>query len=134
MLRRSRHRLPTLLMTFSALSCIFVVAPHARAVTVEVQVDNFVFRPARVNIRAGDTVRWIWVKGPHSVISGQSCTPDGRWSSGIKSAGSYEQTFAQPGQYPYFCDPHCPSMTGTVMVSTTNPSPSSAGHPHHGTS
>jgi len=35
-----------------------------------------VFVPDSVNISVGDTVRWPWAEGGHSVTSGPPCVPD----------------------------------------------------------
>lgn len=95
------------------------------AATVDVQVRNFEFVPKTVNIRVGDTVRWIWVDGGHSVTSGSGCSADGRFNSQVQGGGfTFVQTFHQPGQVPYFCIPHCSiGMTGTVNVAAASPTP-----------
>lgn len=85
-----------------------------------VSVKSNVFSPKEVTIKAGQTVRWVWGGGTHNVVSGSSCTPDAKFSSG-KTTGVvgtvFEFTFDKPGTYPYYCDPHCDiGMTGTVLV------------------
>src|SRR5256885_6640251 len=40
-----------------------------------------VFVPDTVNISVGDTVRWTWAEGGHSVTSGDPCTADGQFCS-----------------------------------------------------
>src|SRR5919108_356657 len=40
-----------------------------------------VFVPDTVNISVGDTVRWTWAEGGHSVTSGDPCTSDGQFCS-----------------------------------------------------
>jgi glucose/arabinose dehydrogenase/plastocyanin len=93
------------------------------AATVEVQVDNFSFTPQTVNIKVGDTVRWVWNEGSHTVTSGSSCTKDGAFDSGLQNAGfSQSMTFSEPGPIPYFCAPHCSfGMTGLVNVAKEEP-------------
>src|SRR6266550_3024896 len=87
-----------------------------------------VFVPDSVNISVGDTVRWTWAEGGHSVTSGPPCFVDSQFCSpddtncpaGILSnVGTvYEHTFAEPGVYSYFCHAHCAiGMTGVVNVS-----------------
>jgi plastocyanin len=89
----------------------------AHAATVEVQVENFQFSPAAISIQTGDTVRWTWISGSHSVTSGSNCSSNGSFDSGIQSPSfSYSRTFNKPGKVPYFCTPHC----GTGMVGTIN--------------
>jgi len=67
-------------------------------------------------ISAGQTVMWNWPGGPHSTTSGNCCTPDGKWDSGVRSSGSFSQTFPSAGSFPYFCTVHGSMMTGMVMV------------------
>jgi plastocyanin len=105
--------------------CALLWMTGAQAVTVEVQVENFQFSPPVVNINPGDTVRWTWSDGGHSVTSGANCTANGRFDTGIKGAGfTTSMTFDQPGQIPYFCSPHCSiAMTGLVKVAGSTPPP-----------
>src|SRR4030095_10741574 len=87
-----------------------------------------VFVPDKISIAAGDTVRWTWAEGGHSVTSGDPCIVDGQYCSpddlncdqGILSDQGtvYEHTFTEPGVYSYFCHAHCGiGMTGVVNVS-----------------
>jgi plastocyanin len=84
----------------------------------DVQVIDFAFSPATVNIATGDTVRWIWMAGGHSTTSGQNCIANGIWNSGVQAAGFiFTRTFNTQGTFPYFCIPHCTiGMVGTVRV------------------
>src|SRR5947208_6728801 len=87
-----------------------------------------VFVPDTVNISVGDTVRWTWAEGGHSVTSGDPCTADGQFCSpNNTNCGQcvtsnqgfvYEFTFTQAGSFSYFCCVHCAiGMTGVVNVS-----------------
>jgi plastocyanin len=87
-----------------------------------------VFVPDTINISAGDTVRWTWAEGGHSVSSGPPCSVDSQFCSpddtncpaGVLSGQGtvYEHTFTEPGVYSYFCHAHCIiGMTGVVNVS-----------------
>jgi plastocyanin len=67
-------------------------------------------------ISAGQTVTWNWVAGPHSTTSGNCCSPDGKWDSGVRSSGSFSQMFPSAGSFPYYCTVHGSMMTGMVMV------------------
>ena len=86
-----------------------------------------VFVPDSVNISVGDTVRWTWAEGGHSVTSGDPCTPDEQFCSPdntncdqgtLSGEGTvYEHTFDQAGTYNYFCFAHCAiGMTCVVNV------------------
>jgi plastocyanin len=90
------------------------------------------FVPNTVNISAGDTVRWTWMTGFHSVTSGNPCIPDSQFCSPndmncaartLSGPGTvYQHLFAQAGTYSYFCAAHCEyGMTGVVSVCTPPP-------------
>jgi plastocyanin len=94
---------------------------------VAVGQGGFVFVPSTLNISVGDTVRWTWATGGHSVTSGPACAADSQFcspdnmncNSGILSnTGTvYQHTFAQAGTYSYFCVAHCAlGMTGVINV------------------
>jgi plastocyanin len=79
------------------------------------------FRPAEVTIRAGGTVRWVNDDATyHTVTSTGSLdrrAPDGRFDAVLDMTGArFQRTFAEPGTYPYYCQPHSEFMTGTVHV------------------
>ncbi|MDD5033559.1 MAG: PQQ-dependent sugar dehydrogenase [Methylococcaceae bacterium] len=95
--------------------------------TVEVEVKNNSFDQETVHIKVGDTVHWTWKGSPHTVTSGASCTPDGKFDSGIRNApATLSFTFNEAGSFPYFCSLHCTlGMTGKVIVEATPPPPSS---------
>jgi glucose/arabinose dehydrogenase/plastocyanin/uncharacterized protein YjiK len=71
--------------------------------------------PAQINV--GDTITWTNDDSqPHTVTSGQNGEPDEQFDSAIMdSAQTFEHTFTQAGEYPYFCELH-PNMVGTVSV------------------
>jgi len=93
---------------------------QATADAAEVKVDGHSFDPPVVTIKAGQSVKWVWVSGSHNVVSGESCTSDGKFSSGDEASSApktFAHTFTAPGSYPYFCDPHCGiGMKGKVVV------------------
>jgi plastocyanin len=95
----------------AALAC--VIAPSmAQNQAVPVTIDNFVFEPAKLTVKAGVTVTWTNRDDiPHTVAS-----PDRLFKSKVMDTGeSYSFTFATPGEYTYFCSLH-PHMTGTIVV------------------
>jgi hypothetical protein len=64
-----------------------------------------------------DTVRWSNVgNNPHTTTSSL-----GFWNSGVLNRGdSYSLTFSTLGSFPYFCQVHGASMTGTISIGTNN--------------
>jgi plastocyanin/N-acetylneuraminic acid mutarotase len=103
--------------------------PSATSTIIDVTVGpDFAFHPSTINISAGDTVRWTWAGGGHSVTSGPPCVADSQYcspndmscASGILSnTGTvYTHIFSQSGAYSYHCAAHCAiGMTGVVNVS-----------------
>ncbi len=82
-----------------------------------IAASNFMFAPATVTVKVGDTVRWTF-NGFHNVVSGAECMGDGKFTSGLPMAvTTFDHTFTEAGTFPYFCQPHCSSgMKGTVTV------------------
>jgi len=95
----------------AALAC--VIAPSvAQQNVVPVTIDNFVFEPARLTVKAGTTVTWLNRDDiPHTVAA-----KDRLFKSKVMDTDeSYSFTFSTPGEYTYFCSLH-PHMTGTIVV------------------
>ena len=75
-----------------------------------VDVGDQFFRPSSLVVQVGGTVTWTWIgTEPHSV------TFNGGADSGTKTAGTFPQTFANPGTFTYHCVVHG-NMSGTVTV------------------
>jgi len=85
------------------------------------------FTPANLTIAVGDTVRWVWSSGGHSVVSGTNgnannkfCSPsdNGCDNPPLSNMGAtYEHVFAQAGNFPYYCSVHFSlGMTGSIKV------------------
>ncbi len=82
-----------------------------------VTIQNMAFNPSTLNVQVGTTVMWINKDSTtHHVVS-----DTGVFDSGDLATGkSYNYTFNQTGSFPYHCSIH-PSMTGTIVVSTSAP-------------
>ena len=81
------------------------------------------FSPNPVEVSVGDTVTWTNDDTqPHTVVSGENAQPSGEFDSSpnfnplIAPKQTFEHTFTQAGEYPYYCALH-PNMVGTVSVS-----------------
>ncbi|MEA2980710.1 MAG: hypothetical protein QOF91_288 [Alphaproteobacteria bacterium] len=95
----------------AALAC--VLAPlAAQTAGGAVVIDNFVFTPKRMTVKAGTTVTWT----NHDDIPHTVAAKDRRFKSkAMDTDESFSFTFSTPGEYPYFCSLH-PHMTGTIVV------------------
>ena len=86
-------------------------AGAAHAEDVAVHIDNFVFEPAQLTVKVGQTVTWTNRDDiPHTV----ACAGKFR-SKTMDTDGTFSFTFTAPGEYKYFCSLH-PHMTGVIKV------------------
>lgn len=86
-------------------------ADAARAEDIAVHIDNFVFEPAQLALKVGQTVTWTNRDDiPHTVV----CAGKFR-SKTMDTDGTFSFTFTAHGEYKYFCSLH-PHMTGAVKV------------------
>lgn len=86
-------------------------AKAARAEDIAVHIDNFVFVPAQLAVKVGQTVTWTNRDDiPHTVV----CAGKFR-SKTMDTDGTFTFTFTAAGEYKYFCSLH-PHMTGVVKV------------------
>jgi plastocyanin len=117
--------------TMAIAGAVLAAASAAHAATVDVYVFNFdfsvhhpssgVIEDAVINV--GDTVRWLWVAGLHSVTSNPDSTEV--FDSGLLTPpGTFEYTFMNEGEFMYHCsvhseqhpDGHITGMVGMVTV------------------
>ena len=87
-----------------------------------VAVEDFAFRPARITVPQGTTVRWRNDDAfRHTVTSGRTTgaenKADGRFDLDLPERGSTASfTFERSGTFTYFCRQHN-AMDGTITVS-----------------
>ncbi len=87
----------------------------------EVQVRDFNFDPANLEIELGDTIHFNWTGSiPHTVTSDASSGIDVFNSSLLGQGSSYDLVIKENGIHPYYCIPHgAPGgigMAGTINV------------------
>ena len=89
-----------------------VVGPAGNPKAVEIDIENFQFDEADLEIVIGTTVRWV-NKDP---VAHNSTGDGGEWDSPLIGPGeTYEVTFTQTGEFEYHCTPH-PFMKAKVQV------------------
>lgn len=87
-------------------------APAGGAGTHVIEIRNFAFSPARLELSVGDTVLWINRDAPPHTATDSA----GQWDSGaLESDASWSRVAIEPGRVPYLCDYH-PSMRGVLIV------------------
>ena len=81
------------------------------------ELTDDAYQPNPIEVSIDDTVTWTNDDiAQHTVTSGEGGEPDGEFDSSIMSTGTtFEHTFTEAGEYPYFCTLH-PNMVGTVIV------------------
>jgi plastocyanin len=80
--------------------------------TVTAVVQDFLFRPARLEVAAGTTIVWTNDGQVMHTVSAR----DGSFDSGPIEPGQRRAvTFSRAGTFPFHCTPH-PFMTGMVVV------------------
>jgi plastocyanin len=89
------------------------VAAPAAAGPAAVMINNFMFGPAGLTVKAGSTVTWTnQDEEPHTVVG------SGLRSPVLGNQGStFSHTFTDAGTYTYNCSIH-PYMHGTVTVTS----------------
>jgi plastocyanin len=89
----------------------------AAPATETANIKIFQFQPKTIEVRAGTTITWTNDDNiDHTVTSGTPDAPSPDFDSGGFGKGqSFSATFAQPGEYAYFCARH-KSMRGLVKV------------------
>jgi len=89
-----------------------VAARSGQAAEMEVGIDNFVYNPQQLTVKAGTTVTWVNRDDiPHTVTSKTGVFR----SKALDTDDKFSFTFATAGAFPYFCALH-PHMTGTIVV------------------
>lgn len=78
----------------------------------QVEMNGFIFAPARIKVAVGTTITWTNVDdAPHSVTFDGGLKDSGVFQRG----GTFSYTFTTPGSYTYHCSVH-PYMVGEVIV------------------
>ena len=88
-------------------------APETGAATsAAVVIDNFEFTPSTLTIEPGTTVTWVNEDdSPHTVADKAKMFR----SAALDTSDRFSYTFAQPGEFTYYCTLH-PMMVGKIVV------------------
>jgi len=115
---KPRHHLIVLAL---AATLVALLAPVSSATLHIVNQIGTTFDPPSVPIVEGDTVRWVWSAGGHTVTNGTGAVDP---NAGVLFDATldtfnptFEYVFMTAGTYPYFCRPHeLFDMKGTIEV------------------
>ena len=92
-------------------------AAPALADDATVKIDNFFFQPDALTVSPGTKVTWTNEDDiPHLVVEVPSKNGDPLFRSpALDTDDSFSFTFAEPGEYDFFCALH-PHMVGKIIV------------------
>lgn len=85
------------------------------AEAAEVTIERSRFEPDEVTIAAGGSVTWENLDAFDHTVTSKEGSPVAFDSGTLEEGATFEQTFAEPGTYEYFCEVH-PTMRSTVVV------------------
>src|SRR4051812_26924400 len=112
----------SLLVAAALAACVSAAssgAPASDAATPKiVAINNYEFSPSVLTVAPGTTVTWVNEdESPHTV------TDNGKIfrSSALDTGDRFSYTFAQPGEFTYYCTMH-PMMVGKIVVKPGSPS------------
>jgi plastocyanin len=125
MLNKLGLLLSTILLVITSFF-ISVTPAIAETYTVKMGSDSGLlqFEPNTLSVKKGDTVKWVNNKmSPHNVVfdstkvAEASATKMSHKNLVFSAGESYETTFSEPGEYPYYCEPHRGAgMAGKIIV------------------
>jgi plastocyanin len=93
-----------------------VLFARAEATPGTVFIDNFIFNPKGLTVKAGTTVTWT---NRDDIVHGIAASNNAfKKSPAMDTDDSYSFTFTTPGTYQYFCYLH-PQMVGSIVVEAT---------------
>ncbi len=107
-------------------SIFIFTANNSNATIYTINVQSNFFSPTPLNALVGDTIKFQWLSGFHTttcdpvVLPGTSHPASAAdWDSPMNSGSpTFFYIMKVPGTYVYGCQPHWPSMTGTINVGT----------------
>lgn len=119
----------SLLFVINVFAFLFLITSSSYAVKHTVNVGNYYFNPATLNVQVGDTIRWVWVQGSHTTTSTTIPAGAPSWDEPMNSNNTvYEYRVSVAGVYNYLCTPHSStqigSFTATAFTPTLSVSPS----------
>ncbi|QQS30053.1 MAG: PKD domain-containing protein [Sphingobacteriales bacterium] len=113
--------------TFTVPNCVLpcnignLTANTGTAITHIVQVQDFQFVPANINVTVGDIVQFVWTGAVQHTSTSDATTGDLVWNSGLHGTGFvYDVVITAPGTHGYYCIPHGASggigMSGSITA------------------
>jgi plastocyanin len=90
----------------------FLASPARAAEEAKIAIDNFVFTPATLTVKAGTKVVFVNHDDlPHNIVEEKGSFR----SKALDTDESFTRVFDRPGEIVYFCGLH-PQMKGKLLV------------------
>ena len=89
------------------------IVPAAGSTVIDVDQQGIRYVPENITVSPGDTVRWTWNNGGHTVTSGdiETCTPDNTYFDLLVDSDHETVLWVVPEDIPneleYYCIYHC---------------------------
>jgi plastocyanin len=113
------------LVIFSVFT-ILIISGLAKATTHVIEASGMSFTPSMTNAAVGDTIRFEWVDGFHTTTcdgSTGTSRPVGAasWDEPLTDTDPlFIYVIQVAGTYNYKCNPHFPSMVGTIEATVSS--------------
>ena len=103
------------------LFCLLSLQSEAKTWTVNVQ--NYQFSPATLNVMVGDVIHWVLIDGTHTTSSVSVPSGANAWDSPMDITNTtFDYTVTQAGSYSYQCNFHASlGMVGSFTASGALP-------------
>jgi plastocyanin len=102
---------PGRIAVIAAALCGLICAAPARAATVEIAIENLVFKPAAAQAKVGDTIRWT----NKDFLEHTATATGGAFDVKLPAGKSGSVVVTKAGTFDYFCKLH-PNMKGEITV------------------
>ena len=94
-----------------AAAVLVLLATHAAAETIRVNVDKLAFTPAEISARVGDTIEWVNA----DFLAHTATARSKEWDVMILPNKTGRVTLKRAGSIDYYCRFH-PNMSGRISV------------------
>jgi plastocyanin len=94
-------------------ACVALAVPASGASTISIKMGDNFFKPTKLTVKKGTTVRWKWsTKAPHNILARG---PASFTSGSPKAKGNFAKKLTRAGTYRIVCVVH-PTMKQTITV------------------
>ena len=99
------------LVAIAAVLSLSAAAVPAHAATIQIVMENLVFSPAEVSLKAGDTIEWI----NKDIFAHTATARNGDWDVTMPPNNTVTSVVNKAGTVEYYCRFH-PNMKATLVI------------------